>query len=242
MNVRVHVHHGRALRLQLDRRHATRSTAQIKVTPQAAQSAGTGHHRHRRHLVPAGVTTNVQVKAPGSSAFVRPRAAPPDTTLTYTYTPSAGPGAVQVPGAAPHGRSHVRLGRRRSRSTSVQGSTDGRPGSPLPGRPCRFSGRAAASRSRAPRRGASIARPSAMSVRLRPRCQSRIRSESCSRPGRAPQTISPSSACRLASDSRPESTCARSAPSGPARAWPQSSTTILSMTSVRSSATALTVP
>ena len=42
--------------------------------------------------------------------------------------------------------------------------------------------------------------------------------------------------------SRPESTCARSEPSGPIPAWPQSSTTTLSMTSVSSSSTALTVP
>ena len=60
-----------------------------------------------------------------------------------------------------------------------------------------------------------MAWPRAMSVRLRPRCHSRIRSLSVSRPGRSPQTIWPSSAYSVSFDSRPESTCARSAPSGP---------------------------
>ena len=50
-----------------------------------------------------------------------------------------------------------------------------------------------------PRRAAfsSIAWPSAMSLRLRPRCQNRIVSSSRSRPGLLPATISPSSACSV---------------------------------------------
>ena len=75
-----------------------------------------------------------------------------------------------------------------------------------------------------------------------PRCQSRIVSSSRSRPGLRPATISPSSACSVASDSLPASTCARRLPNCPALHWPQSSTTILSMMSVSESSTALIVP
>ena len=75
-----------------------------------------------------------------------------------------------------------------------------------------------------------------------PRCHRRIRSSARSRPARRPATISPSSAWRLSSLSRPRSTCGRSAPNRPCRHWPQSSTTILSMIVVSDSSTALTVP
>ena len=62
---------------------------------------------------------------------------------------------------------------------------------------------------------ASIAAPRAMSESDRPRCQKRLVSSSLSRPGLSPATIWPSSACRFFSESRPLSTCARSAPYGP---------------------------
>jgi 2-hydroxychromene-2-carboxylate isomerase len=55
--------------------------------------------------------------------------------------------------------------------------------------------------------------------------------------GLRPATIWPSSACRFCSEKRPLSTCARRAPKGPERAWPQSSMTILSMMSVSDSST-----
>src|SRR6185436_7616568 len=53
---------------------------------------------------------------------------------------------------------------------------------------------------------ASSAWPRAMSVMDRPRCQKRIVSRSCTRPGLTPATIWPSSACRLFSFSRSLST------------------------------------
>ena len=89
---------------------------------------------------------------------------------------------------------------------------------------------------------ASMAWPSAMSLSESPRCQNRIVSASLSRPGLAPATISQSSACSVASESRPVSTWRRSEPNWPCLHWPQSSTTILSMMSVSESSTALIVP
>src|SRR5262249_26674410 len=61
----------------------------------------------------------------------------------------------------------------------------------------------------------SMAWPNAMSVMLRPRCQTRIVSRSLSRPGSFPATIWPSSAWSVCSESLPASTWARSAPNGP---------------------------
>jgi virginiamycin B lyase len=62
---------------------------QITVTPQAAQS---GSDIIVTVATSTGITTNVQVKAPGSSAFV---AAGSTANTTLTYTPSAGPGAYR---------------------------------------------------------------------------------------------------------------------------------------------------